>query len=68
MMKYICLCCLLSLVLFSCDNSKELTPRIEEITDTSIEIPTSRLTYEEQDIIDAQEKAFKEALAERAGE
>lgn len=67
-MKYILWCCLLSLGLLSCDNSKELTPRIEEIIDSEIVIPTPRLTYEEQDILDAEQKAFNEALAERASE
>ena len=67
-MKYILWCCVLLLGLSSCDNSKELTPRIEEIIDSEIVIPTPRLTYEEQDILDAEQKAFDEALAERASE
>ena len=41
------------------DNSDELTPRIEVMIDTSIVIPTSRLTYEEQDALEAERAIFK---------
>lgn len=68
-MKYILSVFSLSLLLLSaCDNSDELTPRIEDVTDTDITIPTSRLSYEEQDFIAAERLAFEQAVAERAGE
>ena len=53
-MKYILCIFLFSLLLSACDNSDELTPRIEDVIDTSIVIPTSRLTYEEQDALEVE--------------
>ena len=67
-MKYILCVFLFSLLLSACDNSDELTPRIEEVNDTDIVIPTSRLTYEEQDALEAERLIFDQAVAERANE
>lgn len=67
-MKKILFGLLLVLGMCSCDNSEEMPPRIEEITDASITIPTERLSYEEQDLIDAQREAFEEAVALRESE
>lgn len=54
--------------IIACDNSDELTPRIEDVFDTNIVIPTSRLTYEEQDALEAERAIFDQAVADRAGE
>lgn len=67
-MKYILCVFLFSLLLSACDNSAELTPRIEDVNDTGIVIPTSRLTYEEQDALEAERLIFDQAVAERANE
>ncbi len=67
-MKYILCVFLFSLLLSACDNSDELTPRIEDVNDTDIVIPTSRLTYEEQDALEAERLIFDQAVAERANE
>ncbi len=67
-MKKILFGLLLVIGTFSCDNSEEMPPRIEEITDSSITIPTTRLSYEEQDIIEKQRTEFEEVVARRAME
>ncbi len=67
-MKKILLGLLLVIGTFSCDNSEEMPPRIEEITDDSMTIPTSRLSYEEQDLIDAQREEFEDAVSRRITE
>ena len=67
-MNYILCIFLFSLFLSACDNSDELTPRIEDVFDTNIVIPTSRLTYEEQDALEAERAIFDQAVADRAGE
>lgn len=67
-MKYILCIFLFSLLLSACDNSDELTPRIEDVIDTSIVIPTSRLTYEEQDALEVEKAIFNQAVADRADE
>ena len=67
-MKYILCIFLFSLLLSACYYSDELTPRIEDVIDTSIVIPTSRLTYEEQDALEAERAIFNQAVADRAGE
>ena len=45
-----------------------LTPRIEDVIDTSIVIPTSLLTYEEQDALEVERAIFNQAVADRADE
>ena len=67
-MKKILFGLLLVIGTFSCDNSEEMPPRIEEITDDSMTIPTSRLSYEEQDLIDAQREEFEDAVSRRITE
>ncbi len=67
-MKYVCLfVCLLSVfALTGCDNSEEMTPRIEELTDVNLVIPTTRLTYEERDIIKNMAEEYEKAVSENA--
>ena len=52
--------------LTGCDNSKEITPRIEDITDNNLVIPTTRLTYEERDIIKNMMAEYEKAVQENA--
>ena len=52
----------------ACDNTDELGPRTEDITSWSIDIPTSRLSYEERDIIANMQTEYEAAIAERAAE
>ena len=59
---------ILAVALSACDNTEELGPRTEDVTGWSIEIPTSRLSYEERDLIKNMQAAYEAAVAERAAE
>lgn len=59
---------ILAVTLSACDNTEELGPRTEDITGWSIEIPTTRLSYEERDLIKNMQAEYEAAMAERAAE
>ena len=59
---------ILAVALSACDNTVELGPRTEDVSGWSIEIPTSRLSYEERDLIKNMQAEYEAAVAERAAE
>ena len=63
---YLLVSSLFILSLTGCDNNEELTPRIEDITNNDLVIPTTRLTYEERDIIKNMMAEYEKAVEENA--